>query len=128
MWRSAHSHARGYASIQVGNPDIVGKAGYTRPCTAKYAHAYPHEFVCCHDECMTQLDPKSPCVGPSALRTGYNASLPCDCDPTQPVLNCRRTAAEKLPWPWTRPYELFNKRSKPPYCQRSLETYSIPTP
>ena len=122
------ARARGYASIQVGNPDIVGKAGYTRPCTAKYAHAYPHEFVCCHDECMTQLDPKSPCVGPSALRTGYNASLPCDCDPTQPVLNCHRTAAEKLPWPWTRPYELFNKRSKPPYCQRSLETYSIPTP
>ena len=103
---------RGYTSIQVGNPTIVGgNASIAAPCAEDIATVYPHEFVCCDDECMEPLRPTSACVGRSLLRTGFNASLPCKCLPTEKVLNCQGTAATQLPWPWTSGSEpLFNNR------------------
>lgn len=81
--------AKGFDTIQFINDDWEAES------QVESSRRAFHEVVSCWPSCMSQLIPNSsPCApgtGPGRLRTGWRATLPCECRDSMHVLNCADT-------------------------------------
>jgi hypothetical protein len=77
----------GYDSLQVllGSAELFGR---------KFAHQL-RELVVAYGECHSGRLVTGPCLPGVPLRTGWNASRACACDPQQPVINCNATQRDR---------------------------------
>ena len=103
------------------------------PCTPARQHstACPRVFCpnCCRVCSTTELErfqewnathwPQGPCIDNGMLRTGWDASLPCQCDSSQRILNCLGTGASTLPAP--SPVVRWTSNSRPVEYRRFLD-------
>lgn len=90
-----HVRSAGYDTLLLH--EAAGREGYGT-----------HELVSCTDECVAQPLNGS-CV--PGLRTGWDASLPCECDAAMPIVNCAKTGVKEVgPWPWGGKTSFFTVR------------------
>mmetsp|Transcript_27524 Transcript_27524/g.64242 ORF Transcript_27524/g.64242 Transcript_27524/m.64242 type:complete len:295 (+) Transcript_27524:811-1695(+) len=99
-----HAQARGFDTLVIG----------PKPSPMGTIH---HEVVDCSAE-ATRAIVEGPCVG--GLRTGWRASLPCQCDDSLSILNCLHTGEKELPWPRDAPVKWLQGQRRRPH-QRKLE-------